>query len=155
MRLPLVTMTISLLTQPPSNLKLALVVCSCSLSTLKLQSIPTRLARSKSISSPYLVPIHTHIMSRASTPAQDERIPDENDTTEAPLTMAASVVLTNLPRDASQALATAGELPVQKSMNTTHFTYTPFQICYPLKCTHTHFPLSTSQLDTMFLAADF
>jgi ubiquitin-like protein ATG12 len=47
--------------------------------------------------------------------SQEERIPDENDTTEAPLTMAASVVLTNLPRDASKALETAGNLTVQKS----------------------------------------
>jgi ubiquitin-like protein ATG12 len=47
---------------------------------------------------------------------QDERIPEEDDTTEAPLTMAASVVLTNLPRDASKALETAGNLTVQKSM---------------------------------------
>jgi ubiquitin-like protein ATG12 len=45
----------------------------------------------------------------------EERIPEEDDTTEAPLTMAASVVLTNLPRDASKALETAGNLTVQKS----------------------------------------
>ncbi|PSN73736.1 APG12-domain-containing protein [Corynespora cassiicola Philippines] len=45
----------------------------------------------------------------------EERIPeDEDDATEAPLTMAASVVLTNLPRDASQALEAAGNLSVQK-----------------------------------------
>ncbi|OAL53931.1 ubiquitin-like protein ATG12 [Pyrenochaeta sp. DS3sAY3a] len=43
-----------------------------------------------------------------------ERIPDEDDTSEAPLTMAASVVLTNLPRDASKALETAGNLKVEK-----------------------------------------
>lgn len=43
-----------------------------------------------------------------------ERIPEEDDTTEAPLTMAASVVLTNLPKDASKALETAGNLTVQK-----------------------------------------
>ncbi|KNG49789.1 ubiquitin-like protein atg12 [Stemphylium lycopersici] len=43
-----------------------------------------------------------------------ERIPDEDDTTEAPLTMAASVVLTNLPKDTSKALETAGNLTVQK-----------------------------------------
>ncbi|KAF2830563.1 APG12-domain-containing protein [Ophiobolus disseminans] len=53
-------------------------------------------------------------MSRASTPAQEERLLDEDDTTEAPLTMAASVVLTNLPRDASKALENAGELAIQK-----------------------------------------
>ncbi|EAT86384.2 hypothetical protein SNOG_06553 [Parastagonospora nodorum SN15] len=46
--------------------------------------------------------------------AQEERIPEDDDTTEAPLTMAASVVLTNLPRDASKALETAGSLNVQK-----------------------------------------
>jgi hypothetical protein len=47
---------------------------------------------------------------------QDEKIPEEdNNTTEAPLTMAASVVLTNLPRDASKALESAGNLAVQKS----------------------------------------
>ncbi|KAH8730835.1 ubiquitin-like protein ATG12 [Phaeosphaeriaceae sp. PMI808] len=44
----------------------------------------------------------------------DERIPEEDDATEAPLTMAASVVLTNLPRDASKALESAGNLTVQK-----------------------------------------
>jgi ubiquitin-like protein ATG12 len=49
-----------------------------------------------------------------STP-EEERIPDSNETTEAPLTMAASVVLTNLPRDASRALETAGNLAVHKS----------------------------------------
>ncbi|EOA91645.1 Ubiquitin-like protein [Exserohilum turcicum] len=43
-----------------------------------------------------------------------ERIPEENDTTDAPLSMAASVVLTNLPKDASKALETAGNLTVQK-----------------------------------------
>lgn len=52
-----------------------------------------------------------HIMSESPR----EKIPDEDDTTEAPLTMAASVVLTNLPRDASKALETAGNLPVEKS----------------------------------------
>lgn len=46
----------------------------------------------------------------------NERIPDEDDTSEAPLTMAASVVLTNLPKDASKALETAGNLKVEKSM---------------------------------------
>ena len=46
-----------------------------------------------------------------------ERIPEEeDDTTEAPLTMAASVVLTNLPKDASKALETAGNLALQKGM---------------------------------------
>jgi ubiquitin-like protein ATG12 len=43
-----------------------------------------------------------------------DRIPEDDDTTEAPLTMAASVVLTNLPKDASKALETAGNLAVQK-----------------------------------------
>ncbi|RYN51416.1 hypothetical protein AA0118_g10547 [Alternaria tenuissima] len=43
-----------------------------------------------------------------------ERMPEEDDTTEAPLTMAASVVLTNLPKDASKALETAGSLAIQK-----------------------------------------
>lgn len=45
----------------------------------------------------------------------EERIPDEDDSSETPLTMAASVVLSNLPRDASQALEMAGNLSVQKS----------------------------------------
>lgn len=45
-----------------------------------------------------------------------ERMPEEDDTTEAPLTMAASVVLTNLPKDASKALETAGSLAVQKGI---------------------------------------
>ncbi|KAI4916599.1 Ubiquitin-like protein [Alternaria infectoria] len=43
-----------------------------------------------------------------------ERMPEEDDATEAPLTMAASVVLTNLPKDASKALEGAGNLAVQK-----------------------------------------
>lgn len=60
--------------------------------------------------------VHLHNMS-----AQEERIPEDDDTTEAPLTMAASVVLTNLPRDASKALETAGSLNVQKSL----FSYSP------------------------------
>jgi hypothetical protein len=45
-----------------------------------------------------------------------ERMPEEDDTTEAPLTMAASVVLTNLPKDTSKALETAGSLAVQKGI---------------------------------------
>ncbi|OAK96513.1 ubiquitin-like protein ATG12 [Phaeosphaeriaceae sp. SRC1lsM3a] len=44
----------------------------------------------------------------------EEKIPDEDDSTETPLTMAASIVLSNLPRDASRALETAGNLSVQK-----------------------------------------
>ena len=43
-----------------------------------------------------------------------ERIPEEDDVTEAPLSMAASVVLSDLPKDASKALETAGNLNVQK-----------------------------------------
>ncbi|KAI8935531.1 Ubiquitin-like protein [Plenodomus lindquistii] len=44
-----------------------------------------------------------------------ERIPDEDATpTDAPLTMAASVVLTHLPKDASKALSTAGNLKIEK-----------------------------------------
>jgi ubiquitin-like protein ATG12 len=51
----------------------------------------------------------------SNTPPSEEPIPETNDdATEAPLTMAASVVLTNLPRDASKALETAGNLPIQK-----------------------------------------
>ena len=46
-----------------------------------------------------------------------ERAIEEDDKTEAPLTMAASVVLTSLPRDASKALETAGNLSVEKSMS--------------------------------------
>ena len=45
-----------------------------------------------------------------------ERAIEEDARTEAPLTMAASVVLTNLPRDASAALETAGNLSIEKSM---------------------------------------
>lgn len=44
-----------------------------------------------------------------------ERTIEEDDKIEAPLTMAASVVLTNLPRDASKALETAGNLGIEKS----------------------------------------
>lgn len=57
-----------------------------------------------------------------------ERIPDEDDTTEAPLTMAASVVLTHLPKDASKALETAGNLKVEKS------TYHPMFFPYTGQC---------------------
>ena len=49
------------------------------------------------------------------TDSPKEGIPDQDDTTEAPLTMAASVVLTHLPKDASKALETAGNLTVEKS----------------------------------------
>ncbi|KAF2468531.1 APG12-domain-containing protein [Lindgomyces ingoldianus] len=52
-------------------------------------------------------------MSQASDSPND-RIPDEDDTAEAPLTMAASVMLTNLPRDASRALESAGTSKVSK-----------------------------------------
>jgi ubiquitin-like protein ATG12 len=48
-----------------------------------------------------------------------ERAIEEDDKTEAPLTMAASVVLTNLPRDASKALETAGNLGIEKSKHQT------------------------------------
>ncbi|KAF2690003.1 ubiquitin-like protein ATG12 [Lentithecium fluviatile CBS 122367] len=44
----------------------------------------------------------------------EERIPEGDDNAEAPLTMAASVVLTNLPKDASKALEVAGNLGVEK-----------------------------------------
>ncbi|KAF3051738.1 Ubiquitin-like protein [Didymella keratinophila] len=44
-----------------------------------------------------------------------ERAIEEDDKTEAPLTMAASVVLTNLPRDASKALETASNLGIEKT----------------------------------------
>ncbi|KAF2744602.1 ubiquitin-like protein ATG12 [Sporormia fimetaria CBS 119925] len=44
-------------------------------------------------------------------PGSDTKMPEE-DATEAPLTMAASVILTQLPKDASQALASVGnEVP--------------------------------------------
>lgn len=44
-----------------------------------------------------------------------EKTIEEDDQTEAPLTMAASIVLTNLPRDASKALENAGNLLIEKS----------------------------------------
>lgn len=44
----------------------------------------------------------------------EERILDDDDNAEAPLTMAASVVLTNLPKDATKALEKAGSLGVEK-----------------------------------------
>ncbi|CBX91604.1 similar to gi/166989543/sp/A7EAE5.2/ATG12_SCLS1 RecName: Full=Autophagy-related protein 12; AltName: Full=Autophagy-related ubiquitin-like modifier atg12 [Plenodomus lingam JN3] len=45
----------------------------------------------------------------------NERIPDEDSTTtDAPLTMAASVVLAQLPRDAARALEGAGGVGVEK-----------------------------------------
>jgi len=48
--------------------------------------------------------------------SSEDRIPDSSDTTEAPLSMAASVVLTQLPRDSAKALEEAGMGGVQKSM---------------------------------------
>ncbi|KAI4698742.1 Ubiquitin-like protein [Alternaria sp. BMP 2799] len=56
-----------------------------------------------------------------------ERMPEEDDTTEAPLTMAASVVLTNLPKDASKALEGAGNLAVQKG-SAPHLTQRIFKL---------------------------
>lgn len=53
-----------------------------------------------------------------------ERDIEEDDKTEAPLTMAASVVLTNLPRDASKALETAGNLSIEKSKHHTRLLLT-------------------------------
>lgn len=44
----------------------------------------------------------------------EERIPEDEDNVEAPLTMAASVLLSNLPKDTSKALETAGTLSVEK-----------------------------------------
>jgi ubiquitin-like protein ATG12 len=49
------------------------------------------------------------------SPEGRDRIPDEEDIAEVPLTMAASVILTNLPRDATKALESAGDLGMQKS----------------------------------------
>lgn len=64
----------------------------------------------------------------------EERIPEEEDTTETPLTMAASVVLTNLPRDASKALETAGNLAVQKSkLFESHHTFCS-DLCPIIRC---------------------
>jgi len=78
-----------------------------------------------------------------------ERMPEEDDTTEAPLTMAASVVLTNLPKDASKALEGAGNLAVQKGIPfpfrppffkppTIKSPYTPF---HPLRTIPNHYQL--------------
>lgn len=41
---------------------------------------------------------------------------DENNETEMPMTMAASVVLSSLPKNAHEALERAGELPQAKGM---------------------------------------
>lgn len=50
------------------------------------------------------------------SPEGRDRIPDGDDTAEVPLTMAASMILTNLPRDATKALQSAGDLGSKKSM---------------------------------------
>lgn len=50
----------------------------------------------------------------ASTSPPDDPIQDEDDGTELPMTMAASVVLEQLPKDAHKALETAGELQQAK-----------------------------------------
>jgi hypothetical protein len=71
-----------------------------------------------------------------------ERIPEEDDdTTEAPLTMAASVVLTNLPKDASKALETAGNLAVQKGTPYCHFIHTYYSGVTSTKYLLLHPPL--------------
>ncbi|KAF2277145.1 ubiquitin-like protein ATG12 [Westerdykella ornata] len=44
----------------------------------------------------------------------EDKIPDDEATAEAPLTMAASVILTNLPKDASKALEKVGSSLPQK-----------------------------------------
>jgi ubiquitin-like protein ATG12 len=44
----------------------------------------------------------------SSPPSPTDKIPDDDETAEAPLTMAASVILTNLPRDARGALEEVG-----------------------------------------------
>lgn len=52
-----------------------------------------------------------------SSPAENQdAIPDSEQEPELPLTMASSMVLTALPRDASSALANAGEFPNPKVM---------------------------------------
>lgn len=57
---------------------------------------------------------HIHPPTMSTSPK--DRIPDEeSDTRTAPLTMAASIVLTHLPKDASKALSTAGTLKTGKS----------------------------------------
>ncbi|CAE6996127.1 Ubiquitin protein [Pyrenophora teres f. teres] len=72
------------------------------------------------------------------TNSPKERIPsDEEDTQEAPLTMAASVVLTHLPRDASKALENAGDLVVQKGMSL--FLSFPF-LCFTFIVPHLPLP---------------
>jgi hypothetical protein len=48
--------------------------------------------------------------------ATDDKIPDDDDTADTPLTMAASVILTNLPKDASQALESVGSTLPAKGM---------------------------------------
>lgn len=50
----------------------------------------------------------------ASTPNSPDPISDEETNAELPMTMAASVVLESLPKDAHKALETAGELDVAK-----------------------------------------
>jgi ubiquitin-like protein ATG12 len=59
-------------------------------------------------------------------------IPDADDQADMPLTMAASVVLTSLPRDAHQALENAGDFEVEKGSWKLRFRvrlcYTPFHI---------------------------
>jgi hypothetical protein len=52
-------------------------------------------------------------------------IPDEEENTEPPLTMAASVILTNLTRDASKALEEAGDSLVQKKGEVCYFRQSP------------------------------
>ncbi|KAF2642630.1 APG12-domain-containing protein [Massarina eburnea CBS 473.64] len=53
-------------------------------------------------------------MSGSKSPSPEERLPEEEDNAEAPLTMAASVVLEHLPRDASKALEEAGDVGLKK-----------------------------------------
>lgn len=48
--------------------------------------------------------------------SNEDRIPEDDETAEAPLTMAASAILTHLPKDASKALENAGDSLPQKGM---------------------------------------
>lgn len=68
------------------------------------------------------------------SPEDSTRIPDEDDTAEVPLTMAASVILTNLPRDASKALESAGDLGLQKSKAAEHMPETLLRGLFGSKC---------------------
>ena len=77
--------------------------------------------------------------SEVQTPPPAPISDDEDTAADLPLTMAASVVLTSLPRDAAKALEGAGELKQDKGIYSVPFSYSSLDL--PIWCPR---PLMTS-----------